>query len=105
MDVSKQLTMSTLEPNELTLPEVVGIWPLMVCLDFMWNSGPLSVRRGISNQKPMCFHLASEKQILRSLRERAAKKLKHTDETLSEPSIRAIKSVETKTFPISAEQK
>ena len=25
MDVSKQLTMSTLEPNELTLPEVVRI--------------------------------------------------------------------------------
>lgn len=42
----------------------------------------------------MCFHLASEKQILHSLRERAAKKLKYTDETLSEPSIRAIKSVE-----------
>jgi len=53
----------------------------------------------------MCFHLASEKQILHSLRERAAKKLKYSDETLSEPSIRAIKSVETKTFPISAEQK
>ena len=53
----------------------------------------------------MCFHLASEKQILHSLRERAAKKLKYTDEILSEPSIRAIKSVETKTFPISAEQK
>lgn len=56
MVASKQWTLSIL-PEEV----LIRILPLIVFLEFLRNSGPLLVGRGVSDINSVCFPLAPEK--------------------------------------------